>query len=125
MTHGSVGGTAMIRRLLVTAAASGVLFGAVGCHHKCCSNSPFNPRPFHPNPPSGSVIGPPIRGGTNIPPADVPVTPSAPFAPLAPSVGPSGGVVAPAPAPSGGLPPPDPLFGTPREGNFRPAPPPA
>lgn len=114
----------MIRRLLVVAVASGTVLGAVGCRHRCCSSAA--PRPYYPNPPSGSVIGPPVRGGTNIPPADVPVTP----APLAPGVGPSVGPAVPAPAPSGSLPPPaDPLFGTspspPREGNFRPAPPPA
>lgn len=115
----------MTRRLLITAVAAALLLGAVGCRHRCCSDTSINPRPFYPSAPGGSVVGPPVRGGTNIPPADVPVSPSGP---LAPAVGPSVGPVAPitpAPAPSGALPPPDPLFGAPREGNFRPTPPPA
>jgi protein tyrosine phosphatase (PTP) superfamily phosphohydrolase (DUF442 family) len=109
----------MIRRLLLTAVASGLVFGAVGCRHRCCTDAA--PRPYYPNPPSGSVIGPPGSSST-IPPAGLPVTPS-----VSPSVGPSAGPVVPAPSPqpSGGLPPPDPLFGAPREGNFRPTPPPA
>ena len=104
----------MIRRLLVTATASGLLLGALGCHHKCCSGGlDGTPRPFYPNPPGNSVIGPP-SGGSTIPPTSVPTVPP---------LGPSGGTVVP--APSGSLPPPDPLFGTPRGGNYGPTPPPA
>ena len=106
----------MIRRLLVSAIASGALLGALGCHHKCCSGSlDAPPRPFYPTPPGGSVVGPPA-GGSTIPPTGLPTVPP---------VGPSAAPAVPAPAPSSGLPPPDPLFGTPREGNFRPAPAPA
>lgn len=109
----------MTRRLLIAAVGCGLLFGAVGCRHRCCSKTEA-PRPYYPSAPGGSVIGPPVRGST-IPPTEVPVTPgpsAAPFAP--PSVAPSAAPVVPGPAPSGGLPPPDPL--APREGNFRPPP---
>lgn len=115
----------MTRRLLIAAAGCGLLLGSVGCRHRCCSRTDA-PRPYYPPTPGGSVIGPPVRGST-IPPTEVPVVPgpsTAPFAPpsVAPSVGPSAAPLVPAPAPSGGLPPPDPL--APREGNFRPPPPP-
>src|SRR5438270_13114295 len=101
----------MFCRLLVSATASGLLLGALECHHKCCSGSLDGaPRPFYPNPPGNAVIGPPA-GGSTIPPTGLPTVPP---------VGPSAAPVVP--APSGGLPPPDPLFGTPRGGNFGPAP---
>src|SRR5437016_4152331 len=117
MEQGSPGGIAMLHRLLMSAMASGVLLGALGCHHHCC-RSGDSPRPYHPPPPGGPFMGAPGGPGSTIPPAGVPITPGGT---VVPGVGPAGG--APVPRPSD-LPPPDPLFGTPREGNFRPAPPP-
>lgn len=76
----------MVRRILVTAVASGAVLGLAGCHHKCCRTdgcSPgiLGPRPFLPSGP-----------GTTIPPAGVPVTPGTTVPPI---------------TGSGGLPPPD------------------
>src|SRR5262245_7552895 len=94
----------MIRRLLFAVLASGLVLGAAGCRHKCCSDSNPPPRPFLPTPPSGL---PPGAGGSNIPPVGVPTTP--------------GGTVVPPVGPSG-FPPPD--FGPsrPGNGNGRPSP---
>jgi hypothetical protein len=70
----------MIRRLLLSAVASGVVLGA-GCRHKCCRTDTIGPAPA-PFLPSGP---------NNIPPPGVPVTPVTPVLP---------------PAASGSLPPP-------------------
>lgn len=103
----------MIRRLMLAAMASGVVFGMAGCrNNKCCQNGDLSrpPQPFLPSGPGAPpVIGPP-SGGTTIPPAGVPASPP-------PSVLPPGGT-----SNRGSLPPPDPLFGAPREGNYRPPP---
>ena len=81
----------MVRRLLVSAVASGVLLGAAGCRHKCCRSDDGPIRPFLPNPPS------------NIPPAGVPVTPYG--GGTVPPVGPDAGGTFPPPADLGSLPP--------------------
>jgi hypothetical protein len=110
----------MIRRLLVTAIASGTLLGVVGCHHhKCCSNSP------------GGQLLPPAPGGPGtIPPTSLPTSPI-------PSVGPSGPAqpefLQPRPGnygppPANGRPQPeillpDPLPGGPSSRSAYPAPP--
>ena len=90
----------MLRPLLLSALASGLILGAAGCKHKCCRSvgSPYPPQPFLP------------AGPSNIPPAGVPVTP-APGASVFP------------PPPGGSLPPPDLSVPSPAPGNgARPSP---
>src|SRR5438876_1130002 len=54
----------MIRRLLVAAVASGVLLGAVGCRHHCCSTTAA---------PRGQTAAPPVsKGGAAAPTASPP-----------------------------------------------------
>jgi protein tyrosine phosphatase (PTP) superfamily phosphohydrolase (DUF442 family) len=104
----------MIRRVLLAVLASGLVIGAVGCRHRCCTPTGVVPRPFHPPAPGGPVLGPPT-GSATIPPAGLPTTPAGP---VVPGVGPSAVPAVPAPAP--GLPPP--AIDIPREGNFGPSP---
>lgn len=69
------------RRLILTAAASGLLFTA-SCKHKCCLNDPQNrPNPYRPQAPNSPFLLPPA----NVPTAPTPVAPPG----VVPGVGPS------------------------------------
>src|SRR5258708_1368259 len=69
----------MLRHLLLSASAAGLMFSLAGCKHKCCSSDGTSgpPRPFLPPGP-----------GNTLPPPGVPVPPGR-GAPPPPEVGPS------------------------------------
>ena len=74
----------MIRRLLLTTAASALIFSA-GCRHRCCLNDPQNrPAPYRPQAPNSPFL---------LPPAGLPTAPTPVPAPAAdaivPGVGPT------------------------------------
>lgn len=96
----------MTRKLMLAAVAA-LVFGAVGCRHRCCHlNEPGNrPRPFLPDAP---------RNPTLLPPAGVPTSPTVP-APGPSNFPPPASLDPLRPAPKGGpeLLFPDPLPGGP------------
>ncbi len=93
----------MVRKILLAAVASGAVFAAPGCRHRCCSSSASTPRPYLPLPPG-------TPGGT-IPPPGVPVMPPAGGQLPPPDLGSS-----PAPAPNPGRPAPEILLPDPVPG---------
>ncbi len=82
----------MIRRMLLAATVSGLVF-TVGCRHRCCLNDPQNrPAPYRPQAPNSPFL---------LPPAGVPTTPAPvpgpSVGPIIPGVGPTSPSNKPAP----------------------------
>lgn len=102
----------MIRRMLLGAVASGLVF-TVGCRHRCCLNDPQNrPTPYRPQAPNSPFL---------LPPAGVPTTPAPvpgpSVGPIMPGVGPTSPSNKPAPE----VLLPDPIPGSASSRSFSPS----
>ncbi|MCE9560955.1 MAG: hypothetical protein K8U57_02765 [Planctomycetes bacterium] len=102
----------MIRRLLLTTAASAVIFSA-GCRHRCCLNDPQNrPAPYRPQAPNSPFLLPPAGVPTAPTPVPAPVT-----GPIVPGVGPDMRNYPPPPSSNSAKPAPEVLLPDPIPGS--------